>query len=69
MKVTRTWLQKYFDQELPPVAELADAHQFGFLLDHAEQRVIGRLGELKRDMKPGAILGVASGSAPVPMIV
>src|ERR1043166_7536445 len=27
--------------------------------DHAEQRVIGRLGELKRDMKPGAVLGVA----------
>src|SRR6476661_5537606 len=27
--------------------------------DHAEQRVIGRLGELKRNMKPGAVLGVA----------
>jgi len=27
--------------------------------DHAEQRVIGRLGELKRFMKPGAVLGVA----------
>jgi tRNA-2-methylthio-N6-dimethylallyladenosine synthase len=26
--------------------------------DHAEQRVIGRLGELKRNMKPGAIVGV-----------
>src|SRR3954451_16216719 len=26
--------------------------------DHAEQRVIGRLGELKRNMKPGSILGV-----------
>src|SRR3954470_3881714 len=26
--------------------------------DHAEQRVIGRLGELKRSMKPGAIVGV-----------
>ncbi|HEX8725624.1 MAG TPA: tRNA (N6-isopentenyl adenosine(37)-C2)-methylthiotransferase MiaB [Gemmatimonadaceae bacterium] len=26
--------------------------------DHAEQRVIGRLGELKRDMKPGSVLGV-----------
>jgi len=26
--------------------------------DHAEQRVIGRLGEIKRDMKPGAIVGV-----------
>jgi tRNA-2-methylthio-N6-dimethylallyladenosine synthase len=26
--------------------------------DHAEQRVIGRLGELKRHMAPGAILGV-----------
>src|SRR6476646_11701163 len=26
--------------------------------DHAEQRVIGRLGELRRDMKPGAIVGV-----------
>jgi tRNA-2-methylthio-N6-dimethylallyladenosine synthase len=26
--------------------------------DHAEQRVLGRLGELKRDMKPGAIVGV-----------
>jgi tRNA-2-methylthio-N6-dimethylallyladenosine synthase len=26
--------------------------------DHAEQRVIGRLGELKRDMKPGAVMGV-----------
>ena len=26
--------------------------------DHAEQRVIGRLGELKRHMKPGAIVGV-----------
>jgi tRNA-2-methylthio-N6-dimethylallyladenosine synthase len=27
--------------------------------DHAEQRVIGRLGELKRNMKPGAVMGVA----------
>ena len=27
--------------------------------DHAEQRVIGRLGELKRNMKPGAIVGMA----------
>src|SRR5215218_893619 len=27
--------------------------------DHAEQRVIGRLGELKRHMKPGTVLGVA----------
>jgi tRNA-2-methylthio-N6-dimethylallyladenosine synthase len=26
--------------------------------DHAEQRVIGRLGELRRHMKPGAIVGV-----------
>ena len=26
--------------------------------EHAEQRVIGRLGELRRDMKPGAIVGV-----------
>jgi tRNA-2-methylthio-N6-dimethylallyladenosine synthase len=26
--------------------------------DHAEQRVIGRLGELKRSMKPAAIVGV-----------
>lgn len=26
--------------------------------DHAEQRVIGRLGELKRSMKPGAVVGV-----------
>ena len=26
--------------------------------DHAEQRVIGRLGELKRFMKPDAIVGV-----------
>lgn len=26
--------------------------------EHAEQRVIGRVGELKRSMKPGAILGV-----------
>jgi len=26
--------------------------------DHAEQRVVGRLGELKRYMKPGAIVGV-----------
>ncbi len=26
--------------------------------DHAEQRVIGRLGELKRHMAPGAVLGV-----------
>ena len=26
--------------------------------EHAEQRVIGRLGELKRSMKPGAIVGV-----------
>src|SRR3954470_2667781 len=26
--------------------------------DHAEQRVIGRLGELKRNMKPGSIGGV-----------
>jgi tRNA-2-methylthio-N6-dimethylallyladenosine synthase len=26
--------------------------------DHAEQRVIGRLGELRRNMKPGAIVGV-----------
>ncbi|MCC6319203.1 MAG: tRNA (N6-isopentenyl adenosine(37)-C2)-methylthiotransferase MiaB [Gemmatimonadaceae bacterium] len=27
--------------------------------DHAEQRVIGRLGELKRNMRPGAVVGVA----------
>ncbi|HEY0996050.1 MAG TPA: tRNA (N6-isopentenyl adenosine(37)-C2)-methylthiotransferase MiaB [Gemmatimonadaceae bacterium] len=27
--------------------------------DHAEQRVIGRLGEIKRQMRPGAIVGVA----------
>jgi tRNA-2-methylthio-N6-dimethylallyladenosine synthase len=26
--------------------------------EHAEQRVLGRLGELKRDMKPGAVVGV-----------
>ncbi len=26
--------------------------------DHAEQRVIGRLGELKRNMKPGSVVGV-----------
>src|SRR3954469_19066191 len=26
--------------------------------DHAEQRVIGRLGELKRHMKPGSVMGV-----------
>ena len=26
--------------------------------DHAEQRVIGRLGELKRSMKPGSVVGV-----------
>lgn len=26
--------------------------------DHAEQRVIGRLGELKRNMRPGAVVGV-----------
>jgi tRNA-2-methylthio-N6-dimethylallyladenosine synthase len=26
--------------------------------DHAEQRVVGRLGELKRHMKPGTVLGV-----------
>jgi tRNA-2-methylthio-N6-dimethylallyladenosine synthase len=26
--------------------------------EHAEQRVIGRLGELKRNMRPGAIVGV-----------
>jgi tRNA-2-methylthio-N6-dimethylallyladenosine synthase len=26
--------------------------------DHAEQRVIGRLGELRRNMKPGSIVGV-----------
>ena len=26
--------------------------------DHAERRVIGRLGELKRNMRPGAIVGV-----------
>jgi tRNA-2-methylthio-N6-dimethylallyladenosine synthase len=26
--------------------------------EHAEQRVIGRLGELKRDMKPGSVVGV-----------
>jgi tRNA-2-methylthio-N6-dimethylallyladenosine synthase len=27
--------------------------------DHAEQRVIGRLGELKRHMTPGSVMGVA----------
>jgi len=27
--------------------------------DHAEQRVVGRLGELKRHMRPGTVLGVA----------
>src|SRR5437762_2851756 len=26
--------------------------------EHAEQRVIGRLGELKRSMRPGAVVGV-----------
>ncbi len=26
--------------------------------DHAEQRVIGRLGELRRNMKPGSVVGV-----------
>jgi tRNA-2-methylthio-N6-dimethylallyladenosine synthase len=26
--------------------------------DHAEQRVLGRVGELKRDMKPGSVMGV-----------
>ena len=26
--------------------------------DHAEQRVIGRLGELKRHMKPDSVMGV-----------
>src|SRR5438046_8082562 len=26
--------------------------------DHAEQRVVGRLGELKRFMKPGSVVGV-----------
>lgn len=26
--------------------------------EHAEQRVIGRLGELKRNMKPGSVMGV-----------
>ncbi|MGH7670257.1 MAG: tRNA (N6-isopentenyl adenosine(37)-C2)-methylthiotransferase MiaB [Gemmatimonadaceae bacterium] len=26
--------------------------------EHAEQRVIGRLGELKREMKPGSVVGV-----------
>jgi tRNA-2-methylthio-N6-dimethylallyladenosine synthase len=26
--------------------------------EHAEQRVVGRVGELRRDMKPGAVLGV-----------
>ena len=26
--------------------------------DHAEQRVIGRLGELRRNMKPGSVMGV-----------
>src|SRR5215213_11787858 len=26
--------------------------------DHAETRVIGRLGELKRNMRPGSIMGV-----------
>ena len=26
--------------------------------DHAEQRVVGRVGELKRHMKPGSILGI-----------
>ena len=26
--------------------------------DHAEQRVVGRLGELKRHMKPGSVIGV-----------
>src|SRR5690606_2809547 len=26
--------------------------------DHAEQRVIGRLGELRRHMKPGSVIGV-----------
>ena len=26
--------------------------------DHAEQRVLGRLGELKRSMRPGAVVGV-----------
>src|SRR6202000_1589995 len=34
--------------------------------EHAEQRVIGRLGELKRHMKPGAIVGVTGRMAHPP---
>ncbi|HEU4988663.1 MAG TPA: tRNA (N6-isopentenyl adenosine(37)-C2)-methylthiotransferase MiaB [Gemmatimonadaceae bacterium] len=46
-------------------AEVADPQNADVILvntcairDHAEQRVIGRLGELKRDMKPGSVVGV-----------
>ena len=31
--------------------------------ENAEQRVIGRLGELRRELKPGAVLGVAAGAS------
>lgn len=41
MKVSRTWLQKYFDTELPPIEELADALTFhSFEVEEAEGDVM-----------------------------
>src|SRR4051812_28863816 len=43
--------------ETPDVADVILVNTCA-IREHAEQRVIGRLGELKRNMKPGAIVGV-----------
>src|SRR4051812_4358802 len=43
--------------ETPDVADVILVNTCA-IREHAEQRVLGRLGELKRNMKPGAIVGV-----------
>src|SRR4051812_4053823 len=43
--------------ETPDVADVILVNTCA-IREHAEQRVIGRLGELKRNMKPGSIVGV-----------
>src|SRR5437764_5632078 len=47
----------YEHVELPDGADVILVNTCA-IRDHAEQRVIGRLGELKRHMKQGSVMGV-----------
>src|ERR671927_1469291 len=47
----------YQSVEVPDGADLILVNTCA-IRDHAEQRVIGRIGELKRHMKPDTVLGV-----------